>query len=116
MKEVTNSIIYREKELGLVFNLNVLEEIQNEYGTLDKWVDLVDGENGKEPNIKALKFGFTQMLNEAIEIENDEKGTNKPLFTLKEVGRIITEIGLQDVNENIKDTFVASTESAEKNA
>ena len=116
MKEVSNTIPYKDKELELVFNLNVIEEIQNEYGTLDAWVSLVDAEDGKEPNIKALKFGFMQMLNEAIEIENEDNGTDKPLFNLKAVGRIITEIGLKEANNSIKDTFVASTETVEKNA
>ena len=116
MKEVSNTINYRDKELELVFNLNVIEEIQNEYGTLDAWVSLVDAEDSKEPNIKALKFGFMQMLNEAIEIENEDNGTDKPLFNLKAVGRIITEIGLKEANNSIKDTFVASTETVEKNA
>lgn len=116
MKEVSNTINYKDKELELVFNLNVIEELQNEYGTLDAWVSLVDAEDGKEPNIKALKFGFMQMLNEAIEIENEDNGTDKPLFNLKAVGRIITEIGLKEANNSIKDTFVASTETVEKNA
>jgi hypothetical protein len=35
------------------------------------------------------------MINEAIDIENDELGLNKPLLTTKQVGRIITKDGIK---------------------
>ena len=99
------------KTYSLAFNLNVMESIQNKYGSVQKWGKLTDNKNGKEPNAKALIFGFTEMINEAIEIENDEKGTENPLLTLKQVGRIITRAGLQEsarklnqvITESVKD-------------
>ena len=55
----------------LAFTLNVMESIQNEYGTLSEWSELI--RNKKEPNIKALKFFITEAINEGIEIENEKR-------------------------------------------
>ena len=99
----------------MVFNLNVMEVIQDKYGSLNAWSGLIEPEEG-EPNIKALKYGFTQMLNEAIDIENEENGTNIQPFTEKQVGRMLSEIGLEKVGETLRKTVVESTQSSEKNA
>ena len=115
MKDFNGIIEYKEKEYKLVFNLNVMEAIQEEYGTLDKWGELTDGKNG-EPNAKAITFGFTQMLNEGIDIENDENGTDIKPLTLKQVGRMITEVGLLNATSLLNETVVESTKSDEKNA
>ena len=64
MKEMRTEIEYKGTTYNLVFDLNVMEEIQDEYGTLDEWGKLTDGSTG-EPNAKAVIFGFTAMLNEA---------------------------------------------------
>ena len=56
------------------------------------------------------------MLNEAIDIENEEKGTDKKHFTLKQVGRLITNIGLGQMTQELNNTVVKSTKSDEKNA
>ena len=53
MKEISNVINYKNKEYKIVFNLNVMEAIQDEYGTFDKWGKLTDGLKG-EPNVKAI--------------------------------------------------------------
>lgn len=98
------------KTYSLVFNLNVMESIQAKYGSVQKWGKMTDNKNG-EPNAKALIFGFTEMINEAIDIENDENNTNRPLLTLKQVGRIITKAGIQEsakklnkaITESVKD-------------
>ncbi len=115
MKDFNGEIQYREKVYKLVFNLNVMERIQEEYGTLEKWAEITDGKSG-EVNAKAVIFGFTEMLNEGIDIENDENGANNPFLTLKQVGRMITEIGITQATQTLNDTVVNSTQSAEKNA
>lgn len=116
MKDVNMKIRHREKEYRLVFNLNVMERIQEEYGTIDKWGELTEGKGkNKEPNAKAVIFGFTEMLNEGIDIENEENGTDIKPLTLKQVGRMITEIGLETVTGKLHDTVIKSTESTEKN-
>lgn len=117
LKDVFSEIDYKGNSYKLFFNLNVMEEIQEKYGTFDNWTDLVSGKDKtKEVNIKALKFGFKAMLNEGIEIQNDDEVTEIPLFTEKQVGRMITEIGLQTANQKLMDTVVESTKSTEKNA
>ena len=98
----------------LMFNLNVMETIQEEYGTIEKWGALTDGKNG-EVNVKALKFGLTEMLNEAIDIENETLEVKRPLLTNKQVGRLITKMGLEKAVENLNDAVIESTKSEEKN-
>ena len=61
MKDIESKITVNDKEYPVVFNLNVMEEIQEEYGTLEKWGNLTDGTDG-EPNAKAVIFGFTEMI------------------------------------------------------
>lgn len=115
MKEMRNEIEYKGTTYNLVFNLNVMEVIQDEYGTLDKWGALTDGSKG-EPNAKAVLFGFTAMLNEGIDIDNEEKGTDIKPLTHKQVGRMLTEIGLIQATKKMNETVVESVKSDEKNA
>lgn len=116
MKDVMEKFIYKDKEYKLVFNLNVMEQIQDEYGSLDEWGSLTEGKNG-EPNVKAVKFGFTAMLNEAIDMENEENGTDIKPLTKNFVGRMLTEIGINEMTNKLKNTVVESTkvENQEKN-
>ena len=108
MKDYKFEFEFENEKYGLVFNLNVMEAIQKQYGTVQKWGKLTDNKGGKEPNAKALIFGFTEMLNEAIDIENEENGKNKPMLTPKQVGRLITRVG---VKETAKKLNKAITES-----
>lgn len=107
MKETSREIEYKGKKYKIYFNLNVMEAIQDEYKTLDAWGSLTDGSSG-ETNIKALLFGFREMLNEGIEISNEETGSNEPLLTKKQVGRILTEIGIDNATRNINEVVVES--------
>ena len=115
MKEFNGKLLYKDKEYKLVFNLNVMEAIQEEYGSLDKWGSLTDGTEKGEPDAKAVIFGFTEMLNEGIDIDNEENGKDEKPFTLKQVGRLITEIGLANATATLNNTVVESTKSEEKN-
>lgn len=117
MKEISKTLEYKDKKYKLVFNLNVMEVIQEKYGTLQSWGKITDGkENDGEPNAKAVIFGITAMLNEGIDIENEENGTKEKMLTKKQVGRMITEIGLKSSAQLMNDVVVDSTQSAEKNA
>ena len=107
-KNTSGKIMYNGKELRMAFNLNVMQAIQEEYGSVDKWGSLTDGQSG-EPDIKALIFGLTEMINEAIDIDNDENGTNEPFLTTKKVGRIITEVGLMEASKILNQTVIEST-------
>ena len=111
-----SEIEYKGKKIKLVFNLNVMEAIQEEFGSVDKWGKLTDGESG-EVNVKALKFGFTEMINEAIDIDNEENGTSNPFYTPKQVARIITDLGMEQATEALNKTIIDSTkDDSEKNA
>ena len=114
MKDFNGNIEYKGKTYKLYFNLNVMQQIQEEYGTIEEWGNLSDGTNG-EVNAKAVIFGITAMINEGIDIENEEKGTDIKPFTLKQVGRMITEIGLAEATKTLNDTVIESTKSEEKN-
>ena len=116
LKDIFSEIEYKEIKYKLYFNLNVMEEIQAEYKTFDNWTDLVGGKDkSKEVDIKALIFGFQAMINEGIDIQNEEEGTDLKPFTKKQVGRLITEIGLQYANQKLIDTVLESTKTT-KNA
>ena len=115
IKEVSSKLTYKDKEYKLVFNLNVMEKIQDEYKTLDAWGDLTDGSKS-EVNIKALVFGITEMINEGIDIDNEDNGTNNPFVTHKQVGRILTEIGIEKAAQNMNKLVVESTKDDSKNA
>ena len=114
-----NTVVYIEtadKQYPLAFNLNVMEEIQEHYGSLDEWGKATQGDI--EPNIKDLKYGVLKMLNEGIDMENESNGTNVPMLTSKQVGRIMTEVGIPKVLKAIQDITIASvkTEDSGKNA
>ena len=115
IKEVSSKLTYKDKEYKLVFNLNVMEKIQDEYKSLDKWGELTDGSVG-EVNIKALVFGITEMINEAIEIDNEDNNTSEPFVTHKKAGRMLTEIGIEKAAQNMNDLVVESTKDDSKNA
>lgn len=115
MKDINGKLQYKDKEYKLVFNLNVMEQIQEEYKSLEEWGNLTDGQNG-EPNAKAVIYGFTAMLNEGIDMDNEENGTDIKPLTTKQVGRIITEVGLLEATKTLNKTVVDSTQSNEKNA
>lgn len=117
MKEVSREIEYNGVTYSLVFNLNVMQVIQGEYETLGKWGDLTDGKaRDGEPDIKALIFGVTEMLNEGIDIKNEKNGTQEPYFTHKQVGRILTDIGVRELTETVNDVVIESAGNDEKNA
>lgn len=115
-EKLEKSVInYKDKEYELVFNLNVMEEIQEQYGSVEAWGELVEAE--AEPKAKDIKYGFTAMLNEGIDIYNEEHNGEdpRPFFTEKQVGRIISDIGLYEAAKKINKTVVESTKSDEKN-
>lgn len=112
-REVTFN--YNNEDYALLFNLNVMEEIQEEYGTIEKWGELTEA-NGKEPNAKAIKFGLGAMINEGIDVYNETHEEKRPFFTPKQIGRIITEVGLNNIAATMQKTVIESTKSDEKNS
>lgn len=140
MKDIENKITYKNTEYTVVFNINVMEAIQDKFGSLDAWVDLMDGtanakekykavhgtidgfddlpddspEKSGEPDLKAIKYGYFVMINEGVEIANEEGKDIQPV-TLSQVGRILTEIGFENAQKSLGELMNDSTQSNEKN-
>lgn len=138
MQDVKKTFCHNGVNYPLVFNLNVMERIQQEYGSVELWGDYTDGTfygkqsyekiNGLgswdelsekeqkkhkgEPDAKSIVFGFTEMINEGLDMENEElliKGQEpRQLLSIKQVGRIITAIGLDFATQKLNETVIAS--------
>lgn len=115
MIDKVNYLETESEKYPLVFSLNVMEAIQDKYGSIDKWSSLIQ-KNG-EPDIKALKFFMTEAINEGIEIENEKNNEKRKSVTSKQVGRILTEVGLSDTANKIMTTISESiqTDDTSKN-
>lgn len=115
MIDKINYLEIESEKYPLVFSLNVMEAIQDKYGSIDKWSSLIQ-KNG-EPDIKALKFFMTEAINEGIEIENEKNNEKRKSVTSKQVGRILTEVGLPDTANKIMTTISESiqTDDTSKN-
>ena len=106
MKDIMDTLTYKGKEYKLVFNLNVLQEMQDKYGTMQECINRAYGVKTGEPEIKTLAFMVTAMINEAIDINNEETGTKDEPITEKAVNRMLSEFmrnesGLHDVVQKI---------------
>lgn len=113
---MNNKLTYIEaqnRRYPIVFNINVMEEIQEAYGSLSAWGSIVENADGGEPKIKDLKIGLMLMINEAIDIENEEKGEKTPMVTSKQVGRLIGEVGFEAITAVIQNLTIASTDTGE---
>jgi hypothetical protein len=132
MKINENTFEYNGEEYQLVFDINVMQDIQEEFGSFDEWgrlsgADTKKDENGNEildengqpisvePNAKAVLRGLTFMINEGIDIYNEKHGTDRKPLTFRQVGRMMTEISFQDLHEAMQKTVIEATESEEKN-
>ena len=100
------------EKFPLAFTLNIMEALQDEYGTLSEWSELI--RNQKEPNIKALKFFITEAINEGIDIENEKSDEKRAPITSSKAGRIVTEIGLKKVANTITKMITESMPHDEK--
>lgn len=107
MKETSKYFEYEGKKYRAVFNLNSMEAIQEEYGSISKWGKLTDGSAG-EVDIKALIFGIREMINEAIDIDNETADVKQEFLTHKQVGRIVSEIGFSKAGETMNELVIDS--------
>ena len=116
MLDKINYLETKTERFPLVFTLNVMESIQERYGTIEAWSNLIQRDG--EPDIKALKFFMTEAINEGIEIEREKSGEKISLITTKKAGRILTEIGLSSAASKIMSTITESiqTDDTPKNA
>lgn len=120
MQEKIFKIGEGDKQATLAFNLNVMAQIQSEYGSVSAWVELLedDKENstrGGEPDMQAFIKGFTFMLNEGVEIENDDLPADKKKvpFTERQVGRLITTWGKDEVQKAMQSAITTATDTGD---
>ena len=119
MKDISKELVYRGKTYKIVFNLNVMEVIQERFGTVEKWGEAMSADGGKEPKASDIIYGFWAMINEGIDIDNEDKPKDQRLepLTLKQVGRMLTEVGINNAAAGMKDLVVESTKGDDsKNA
>jgi hypothetical protein len=93
----------------VVCTINVLEAIQNEYESIEKWQEELSGNK----NIKHIIWTFCEFINEGIDILNDRKEEKMMPISHKKTGRIITEIGLAKALDIIRDIVSDSFGNAE---
>ena len=114
MVDKINYLETETEKFPLGFTLNVMESIQEKYGTIEAWSNLIQRDG--EPDIKALKFFITEAINEGLEIEAEKTGEKPKGITAKKAGRILTEIGLSGAASKIMSTVAESIQSeTEKN-
>lgn len=99
----------KTEKFPYVYTLNIMEALQNEYGSLNKWANLIEPKDGSEPNIKAVLFFFKESINEGIDIDNENSEIKRPFISEKKAGRIISEIGINKANELIKNIVIQAT-------
>lgn len=109
---MNNDLTYIEindQKYPIAYTLNVMEVIQNKYGSLKKWSDLIESKGKQEPDISALIFFFTEAINEGIDIENDKLGSSREFIDKKKAGRIISTLGFQNAGEKLKNIVIQSS-------
>ena len=111
MVDKINYLETETEKFPLVFTLNVMESIQEKYGTIEAWSNLIQRDG--EPDIKALKFFITEAINEGLEIEAEKTGEKRKAITSKKAGRTLTEIGLSGAASKIMATISDSVEMDE---
>ena len=109
MKETFETIEYKGKKYPLVCNINVMEEIQKRYKSFTEWSNLCGGTTDKkEVDIAAFKTGILLMINEGLLIESEDNGTEFKEMTPRQVGRMISEVGLVEVTNKLTKVIVES--------
>lgn len=115
MKDFYTEFELNGKKYVLCFDLNVMEAIQAKYKTIENWSNLTNGKDTGEADASAILFGFTEMLNEGIDIMNEKNGTDEKPLTKKQVGRILTQFGMNNVAAKLAETVAAAGKEEEKN-
>lgn len=116
MLEIKKYIETRDEKYPVIFSFNVLEEIQNKYGSFDNWSHIIEGEEligteweKKEPKISDVKYFIKIAINEGIDLENEKNNQNRKFLTDKQVGRLISEVGVHKISQIIRDVIQTST-------
>lgn len=113
MKNKLTYIETEDRNYPIVFNINVMEEIQEAYGSVSAWGAIVENAENGEPKVKDLKIGLMFMINEGIDIENEITGRNDPTVSAKQVGRLITDVGFEAITNKIRNLTIESTNTGD---
>ncbi len=102
-----------ESKYPMAFTINVMEATEEEYGGVENWAKLMDK---SEPSYKALKFMVLEIINEGIDIENEKlkNDKKKEALTSKQVGRLITRIGLEKIGMKVFNLIKESLPKGDK--
>ena len=115
-----NGIKYIETKTAkypVVFNINVIDVMQEKYGSIEKWTDTIEGivrdKSGKikeqvTPQMKDIKFFIKEAINEGIDIENETNKEKREFVTEKQVGRILTEAVTTSIVDTLKNLATES--------
>lgn len=111
MNEVKYFDVNNEK-IPALFDLNVVAELQDDYGSLTEWNEKCFPE-GEEPRLKPLIHAFELAFNEGYDAIGSDKRVSRV-----EAGRIVTQMSLEEAAKNMQGMVVDSTKSGteEKNA
>lgn len=78
------------KDYPILFDLNVIEQIQKRYGDITKL-------DKKMQDISEQKWILTQIINEGIEFDNFEHNRSNKTLTEKQVGMLL---GIKELQSN----------------
>lgn len=98
MLDIKIRTIKAEKEYPLYCDFNVLEYLQENYGSIEEYQIMVTGiatqkEGKKESNIRAILDGLRIMINEGMEISEGSREKEEPI-TISETGKLLRMAGL----------------------
>lgn len=96
----------------IAFTLNVMESIQEEYESMDQWSKIIYPKDS-EIKLKDIIWIFKEMINEGIDIQNEEKSGQMKSLTHKQIGRLLTNIGMDEATNIIKNLTIRSTQTEE---
>lgn len=112
LKNVSKTVELAGKKYEMFCNINVLQELQDRYGSMQAWADHLDDAKG-EASLKAVLDGLAVMINEGIDIANDD-GKNRQMITRKQLGRMVDEVSLPELLSTMGELISESMQSAEK--
>ena len=119
MKDISDTLEYKGKKYKIVFDFNVMQDLKDEYGTFNNWIEQANGKKTGEPSIKALAFAIMSMVNNGIDEANeDRKPEEQELhITARTANRMLTEFakskGLNNIIKQIDGLMTESLQGGE---
>lgn len=111
LKPTGTKIKLGEKEYGMRFTLNAIEDIQEHFGIpIQELGELL---KDSKDSIKNIKFILTTLINEDIECLNDENGERIEKLDVRYVGRHIDITKIGDLRTAIFGSIQSGTPEAE---